>query len=440
MIEHLTFEPVSTVSIVGDRAFAWCKRLKSVCIPRSVESLSKASFAACSSLLNLTFESDSKLSVVGPFAFQTCQRLPQICLPRSLKTLGQKCFIRCKALSSVTFEAGAALFVIEAGAFGHCEALKAICLPASLQSVTAPFAESGISAIAVDANNAHLSLSKPFLLDFAGSRVIQAYGSLDIVRIPQTVTILGDSAFRGGQSLTAICIPANVETIAAHCFYGSRLASITFEAGSKLTVIEMEAFAHCEALTAFHIPSLLERVNGSAFESSKISDVTVDPMNGHLRFSAPFLMDFEGVCVIRYFGREANVTIPKEIQRLGRCCFQSCSGLRRIFCEANAQLSAIEENAFHGSTLQIIEIPSSVVAIGAKCFSQCERLHLISFAAGSKLSDIGTGVLDEMPEVQRIEIPREILEVCRRGFREELKRGIVTLHGHSSPNDSHFWV
>jgi hypothetical protein len=137
-----------------------------------------------------------------------------------------------------------------------------------------------------------LSVCQPFLLDFAGKRIIQAYGSLADVHIPWTVKILSESAFSGSIYLNSVCIPSDVETTATGCFSGLRLASLTFQSGSKLAVIDREAFWSCEALTSFHIPALVEMIGGSAFTFTRISTITIDPTNSRFSVSAPFLMDF----------------------------------------------------------------------------------------------------------------------------------------------------
>jgi hypothetical protein len=87
----------------------------------------------------------------------------------------------------------------------------------------------------------------------------------------------------------------------------------------------------------------------------------------------------------------------------------------------------IEENAFHNSSLSGISIPKSVVSLESKYFSDCRSLDVISFEAGSNLSPVGGDILDGTTKVRVIAIPDNILGVCRRGFRNALKRGVVVI-------------
>jgi hypothetical protein len=202
---------------------------------------------------------------------------------------------------------------------------------------------------------------------------------------------------------------------------------VTFASGSRLAVIEMEAFDNCTQLTSFHIPSAMERIDGSAFQSTRIPAVTFDAANRHFRACGPFLLDFEAVSVIRHFGSTHEVRIPKRIQRLSRSCFQKCRSLHRVIFEANTELLAIEENAFHLSSLESISIPKSVVSLESKCFSGCRELLVIDFEYESKLRDVASDILDESFSVARVDIPEVIMDVCKRGFRREFQRGMVTI-------------
>jgi hypothetical protein len=302
----------------------------------------------------------------------------------------------------------------------------------SLEVVTAPFTWSGLLVIEIDANHRHLSVNPPFLLDFARTTLIGSWGSWPWdFRIPESVRVVGDSAFRDcldpRLGPIEICIPASVEILAAQCFANSVLWHVIFEPNSKLAIIEREAFAHCNFLVSFHIPGLVERIDGSAFQGTDMSEMTIGANNCHFSISGQFLLDFEGVSLIWCFGPRREVRPPKRIQRFCRGCFESSSDPFQIIFDAGSELSVIEEGAFRGSALMSISIPDSVIAIGANAFALCQYLKLIAFGAGSKLSDLGSNILDRCLYLRRIEIPGTLWDICQRGLQNELKRGIVTI-------------
>lgn len=84
--------------------------------------------------------------------------------------------------------------------------------------------------------------------DFEIKSVLVKYkGKGGKVIIPDSVTAIGDEAFRGCKSLTSVEIPSSV------------------------TSIEYGAFLGCKSLTSIKIPTSVERIEWRAFEGCKIT-------------------------------------------------------------------------------------------------------------------------------------------------------------------------
>jgi hypothetical protein len=107
-------------------AFQGCSALRSICIPASVEVLSKECLATCIRLLVISFESDSHLKRIDHRAFEDCKSLKSIFIPRSVESIGHWCFARCDSLDEVTFECGSKLIRIGEFPFADCKSLKCI--------------------------------------------------------------------------------------------------------------------------------------------------------------------------------------------------------------------------------------------------------------------------------------------------------------------------
>lgn len=103
--------------------------------------------------------------------------------------------------------------------------------------------------------------------------------SLREVKLPETITAIGTSAFGGLYYLTSVVIPANVETIGRMAFYSCEsLSSVDFTICRKLKTIEDYAFGLCK-LTSLRISESIKSIGQFAFQmNSTLTDVYVQPI------------------------------------------------------------------------------------------------------------------------------------------------------------------
>lgn len=111
-----------------------------------------------------------------------------------------------------------------------------------------------------------------------GNYVFYVYSTLSTVTIPDSVTSIGDYAF-GTCGLTSVTIPASVHAVSKSCFsYCNKLATVSLP--DTLTTIAQNAFTGCSALTALTIPANVETIGASALnigsESAKAT-LTMKP-------------------------------------------------------------------------------------------------------------------------------------------------------------------
>lgn len=111
-----------------------------------------------------------------------------------------------------------------------------------------------------------------------GNYAFYVYSTLSTVTIPDSVTSIGDYAF-GTCGLTSVTIPASVHAVSKSCFsYCKKLATVSLP--DTLTTIAQNAFTGCSALTALTIPANVETIGASALnigsESAKAT-LTMKP-------------------------------------------------------------------------------------------------------------------------------------------------------------------
>ena len=176
------------VTTIGDYAFYCCYDLTSVTIPDSVTTIGDWAFYYCRSLTSVTIP--DSVTTIGDYAFDCCYDLTSVTIPDSVTTIGDYAFYYCYDLTSITIPDS--VTTIGGGAFAGCR---------SLQEFKGKFAEDNGRILVID-----------------GLLVAFAPAGLTEYTIPDSVTTIGDSAFKYCPSLTSVTVPDSVTTIGNSAF------------------------------------------------------------------------------------------------------------------------------------------------------------------------------------------------------------------------------
>ena len=176
-------------------------------------------------------------------------------------------------------------------------------------------------------------------VDNATMLVINSYGVLTGVVdkniteliIPETVTMIGSTAFSGCSSLRALNIPETV------------------------TQINNNAFSDCSSLGTVNYYGTIESwlsLNGKEYLKSNIKIHLFLDGNNY---------------------ETTSIVVPNDVTRIKSYAFRNCSSL--ISIKLSDSLTSIEHHAFYNCySLTSIEIPEGVTGIGDYAFYQCYRL------------------------------------------------------------------
>jgi hypothetical protein len=192
----LAFESGSQLWALGDSAFFGCSSLESICIPSSIQTISKACFNSCRRLLNLTFVRGSRIVNLCESAFGDCSSLQSICIPSSVETISDFCFQDCSNLSNLTMDSGSKLSVVGDYVFWKCWSLQSIYIPASLgQFSGSAVASSGIRRPDIDPGNRFLEISGDFVVGSSETCLVRYFGDFEEVTIWRTIKAISVGCF-----------------------------------------------------------------------------------------------------------------------------------------------------------------------------------------------------------------------------------------------------
>lgn len=205
------------------------KPLTSVALPASLKSIGFAAFAGCEGLTAITLP--ASLDSISSYAFSSTG-ITTISLPATVKVVGEGAFSRCGNLTSATvasatigkdaFYADAALSAltlsgdvkaIGEGAFKSCSALTAV-----------NFEGTNVATIGAEAF-AYTSLSSLDLSSQASLATVDGWvlakTQVSNVKLPSSVTALGEGAFFYASQLETANLPENLTTVPAFAFAGA---------------------------------------------------------------------------------------------------------------------------------------------------------------------------------------------------------------------------
>ena len=123
-----------------------------------------------------------------------------------------------------------------------------------------------LKAVNVSADNPSYSSQNGVLYNKSMTMLLSMPKASELTNfdIPQSVTSIGQYAFRGCSMLESVNIPASVTSIGYSAFYGcTSLESINIPA--SVTSIGNHAFYDCTSLVSITIPSSVTEIGGGAF-------------------------------------------------------------------------------------------------------------------------------------------------------------------------------
>jgi uncharacterized repeat protein (TIGR02543 family) len=250
------------------------------------------------------------------------------------------------------------------------------------------------------------SVKLPTSLTSIGNNAFEGCtGLTDSLSLPEDIATIGSSAFEGCSHLTGISFPEGLTTIGSSAFEGcSHLTGISFPEG--LTTIGSSALKGCTDLAgSLSFPESLITIGSSAFEGcSHLTGISFSEGLTTIGDSAFYgCTDLAG-----------NLSFPESLTTIGSSAFEGCSNLTDISIPAG--LTAVGSYAFYGCSnlTSSLSFPAGIAAVGSYAFYGCSLLADISFSKG--LISIGEWAFYGCSLLTNISFPEDLTAIGSSAF------------------------
>lgn len=345
-------------------------------------------------------------------AFYGCTRLTRVIVPDTVTGIGRSAFAECENLESITlpFVGNVKDGKTDTG-FGHIFGVSGNYIPAALKTVV-------ITGSAGIANQA-----------------FEDCANLTSIRLPGTITTIGDSAFYGCTGLSSIRIPDTVKKIGWSAFYDC--AGLTdIQIPCRVIEIQNSAFAGCTGLTSIVIPESVTYIGDGAFAGCTNLESLTLPFAIRIRrlFSDVIPTALKTVVITDgttipwqafYNCKDlTGITLPDTITSIGEQAFEGCAGLESLTIPAN--VTSIGEYAFHGcAKLKKIVLPDAVTVIPDSAFSDCSGLAELPLS--DAVTSIGDCAFAGCSGLTNVVISDTVTSIGRSAFARCTKLESITL-------------
>ncbi len=198
----------------------------------------------------------------------------------------------------------------------------AVILPEHPQDGNVEYTLSAIGYETFDFCQNIISIKIPNSVTIIEESAFESCTSLTSIVIPNSVTIIGEGAFRCCESLTSIDIPNSVESIGDY------------------------TFVVCSSLTSINIPNSVKRIGDRAF----------------------------------YLSGLTSIVIPNSVTEIGDWAFSECDGLTSVYL-SNSVTTIGMAAFFNNANLKDITLPTSLTNIGSGAFYNCNSQASITYLA-----------------------------------------------------------
>lgn len=364
----------------------------------------------------------ASLRTIGKNAFKGCTSVEEVTIPKGILTVSNSAFEGCSGLTDVTIAAK----TINAKAFAECTNLKAVKMEEGVTTIQGmAFANTQISAVTIPSTLTTAGTTKEGTIEkgpFAGTMIATVHGQTeDSTEAQEGATILPetkkipDNLFLGCTSIIDVQIPETVTEIGQKAFKdASSVENVTFAVNTEtgkvkgVEKIGISAFDGCSSLQELVLPETVTEVLQGAF-ANEGALVKAD-MSRAASLKKWDKESFKGDTAL------AEVVLPTAggITAIPDGAFAGCTSLTGENLKIPKNIVTITANAFKESGLKKLYIPNQVTTIGTSAFEACKNLEDVHIS--NNISIISQSTFKNCEKLEKIEIPVKVDQIGTNAF------------------------
>lgn len=414
----------NTVTLVGECAFYGLTNLSKVTFGGDALAnlvIGKYAFRGCSNLSEIALMPGSRVSTISEGAFLDCTSLVSLTIPATTTSIQADAFSGCSALETINFEASTQELVFGEDVFYNCTSLASISLPANVSAIPGIFGGcSSLVSVTVHEDNPYfVSDEEGVVFNKEKTEVIFfPRGKSGDYVLPETVTTIANGVFKG-VTLDSITISNTITHIGDEAFRDSSIEAYIFTGEANTNALTIGDYAFCGAsFDDITLPAHTKTIGKYAFAYTDVYDGIV------LNDGVETLGDYAFYQSCAYYA----VTVPASVKTIGAYCFSAENGAyssdfpKVNLTVENSVLETIGFAAFRGNQrIYSITIPASVTVIEPYAFYGASYIGTIEFAPNSALKTIGAYAFGGegytyAPEIETITIPKSVTSIGAYAF------------------------
>ena len=364
----------------------------------------------------------ASLRTIGKNAFKGCTSVEEVTIPKGILTVSNSAFEGCSGLTDVTIAAK----TINTKAFAECTNLKAVKMEEGVTTIQGmAFANTQISAVTIPSTLTTAGTTKEGTIEkgpFAGTMIATVHGQTeDSTEVQEGATILPetkkipDNLFLGCTSIIDVKIPETVTEIGQKAFKdASSVENVTFAVNTEtgkvkgVEKIGISAFDGCSSLQELVLPETVTEVLQGAFANE--GALAKADMSRAASLKKWDKESFKGDTAL------AEVVLPTAggITAIPDGAFAGCTSLTGENLKIPKNIVTITANAFKESGLKKLYIPNQVTMIGASAFEACKNLEDVHIS--NNISVISQSTFKNCEKLEKIEIPVKVDQIGTNAF------------------------